>query len=110
MEAEQVGFKKLIRENVVVEVSGVTALDLHLDVGEVTESVMVTAAAPLLKSETSDVSISVNPKAYNDLPLSAGGGRAPENFLFLSPGTSGTTFDAHINGSQTLSKEMQIDG
>jgi hypothetical protein len=110
VEAEQVGFKKLVRENVVVEVSAVVALDLYLDVGEVTERVMVTAAAPLLKSETSDVSIAVNPKSYTDLPLSAGGGRAPENFLFLSPGATGSTFDAHINGSQTLSKEMQIDG
>ena len=39
-----------------------------------------------------------------------GGNRTAESFIFLAPGTTGNTFDAHINGSQTLSKEIQIDG
>lgn len=117
VQVKQAGFRTLIRQNVVVEVGAVQGLDLQLEVGQVTESVTVNAAAPILQSETSEVSTTVNPKAYNDLPLSSsGGGRAPENFIFLSPGvTAGgnansNTFDAHINGSQTLSKEMQVDG
>ncbi len=110
VEVERTGFKKLTQENVTVQVGTVTGLDLRLDVGQTNESVTVAAFAPQLKSETSEISTSVSPKAYNDLPLNAGGGRAPEAFLFLSPGTTGNTFDAHINGSQTLSKEMQIDG
>ena len=121
--AELAGFKTLVRENVVVVVSGVTPLDLTMAVGEITEKVTVTTAAPMLKSETSDLSIEVNPKSYNDLPLTSAagmtGGRGPEAFIFLSPGiTPGLhaggaptdTFDAHINGSPTLSKEMQVDG
>ncbi len=110
VEVEQTGFKKLIRENVRVEVAGVTALDMTLEVGGVTESVTVSAAAPQLKSESSVVSTSVNPKAFLDLPLNANGGRAAESFIFLAPGTTGDTFNAHINGSQTLSKEIQIEG
>ena len=110
VEVEKAGFKKLVRENVRVEVAGTTGLNLQLDVGAVSESVTVTDAAPQLKSETSEVATAVNPKTYIDLPLSAGGGRASENFIFLAPGTSGNTFDAHINGSQTLSKEIQVDG
>src|SRR6185437_9384591 len=121
--AELAGFKTLVRENVVVIVSGVTPLDLSMAVGEISEKVTVTTAAPMLKSETSDLSIEVNPKSYNDLPLTSAagmtGGRGPEAFIFLSPGiTPGLhaggaptdTFDAHINGSPTLSKEMQVDG
>jgi outer membrane receptor protein involved in Fe transport len=108
--AEKSGFKKLIRENVSVEVSGVAGLDLSLDIGAVTDSVTVQAEAPALKSETTDVSTFVSSKAFNDLPINAGGGRAPENMLYLTPGFTGNTFDAHINGSQTLSKEIQIDG
>lgn len=110
VEVEQPGFKKAIQENLTVEVGAVAALNLRLEVGQATESVTVAAAAPQLKTETTEVSTAVNPKSYNDLPLNAGGGRAPEAFLFLAPGTTGNTFDAHINGSQTLSKEMQIDG
>ncbi|MEO8662434.1 MAG: carboxypeptidase regulatory-like domain-containing protein, partial [Bryobacteraceae bacterium] len=108
--AEKSGFKKLIRENVSVEISGVAGLDLSLEIGAVTDSVTVQAEAPSLKSETTDVSTFVSSKAFNDLPINAGGGRAPENMLYLTPGFTGNTFDAHINGSQTLSKEIQIDG
>jgi hypothetical protein len=121
--AELTGFKELVQENVVVEVSGVTPLDLHMEVGQISEKVTVTTEAPLLKSETSELSVDINPTSYNDLPLtSAGGnvgGRGPEAFIYLSPGiTPGVhaggqatdTFDAHINGSPTLSKEMQVDG
>jgi hypothetical protein len=117
---ELAGFKELVQENVVVEVSGVTPLDLHMEVGQINQRVTVTAEAPLLKSETSELSVDINPASYVDLPLtSGGGGRAAEAFIFLSPGiTPGVhaggaatdTFDAHINGSPTLSKEMQIDG
>lgn len=110
VEVEQTGFKKLVRENVRVDVSGTIGLDLQLQLGEVSERVVVEAAAPVLKSESSDVSTGINPKSFLDLPLNAAGGRAPESFIFLAPGTTGNTFDAHINGSQTLSKEIQIEG
>ena len=110
VEAERTGFKKLIRENVTVAVSGTIGLDLQLEVGEVTQEVSVTEAAPQLKSETSEVATGVSPKAFLDLPLNAGGGRSAESFIFLAPGTTGNTFDAHINGSQTLSKEIQLEG
>ena len=106
-----------------VEVSGVTPLDLRMEVGQINQKVEVTTEAPLLKSETSELSVDVNPASYNDLPLTSAagnvGGRGPEAFIFLSPGvtpglhaggSATDTFDAHINGSPTLSKEMQVDG
>ena len=108
--AEKPGFKKLVRPAVRVDVAGMIGLDLQLAVGEVTESVTIEASAPQLRTESSSVSTGVNPKTFIDLPLNASGGRAAESFIFLAPGTSGNTFDAHINGSQTLSKEIQIDG
>jgi hypothetical protein len=122
--AELAGFKELVQENVVVQVSGVTPLDLHMEIGQISEKVTVTTEAPMLKSETTDLSVDVNPKSYNELPLPAGAGdntpaRGPEAFIFLSPGvtpgiraggTATNVFDAHINGSPSLSKEMQVDG
>jgi Carboxypeptidase regulatory-like domain len=110
VEIERPGFKKLNRENIRVDVSGTVGLDLRMEVGEVTQEVSVTAAAPQLKSETSEVSTAINPKTFTDLPLPVAGGRSSESFIFLAPGTTGNTFDAHINGSQTLSKELQIEG
>ncbi|MBC8166927.1 MAG: TonB-dependent receptor, partial [Bryobacteraceae bacterium] len=110
VEAEQTGFKKLIRNNVVVEVAGVIGLDLALQVGDLAESVTVSSEAPQLQSESSEVRTTVSPQAYIDLPVSASGSRSTEAFIFLAPGTTGNTFDAHVNGSQTLSKEIQIEG
>src|SRR5216684_8726984 len=43
--AEQTGFKKLVQENVLVQVSGVTSLDLRMEVGQVSEQVTVTTSA-----------------------------------------------------------------
>jgi len=112
IEAEFTGFKKYVRENVRVAVGEIVGLNLTLELGDITESVTVSAAAISLQSESTEVSTDINPKSYVELPLqvSGGSGRSVENFIFLAPGTSGDTFDAHINGSQTLSKEIQMDG
>src|SRR5687767_6652174 len=64
VEVEKQGFKKVIRANVVVEVSGVTGLDLTLQIGELSESITISDAASQLKSETSEVSTSVSTTAY----------------------------------------------
>jgi hypothetical protein len=61
VQVELKGFKKLVRENVTVQVSGVTAMDLRMEVGELTDSVTVSTEPPPLKSETSDVSMEINP-------------------------------------------------
>jgi hypothetical protein len=44
IEAERQGFKRLVRENVRVEVAGVSALDLTLEVGGVAETITVISA------------------------------------------------------------------
>ena len=116
VEVELPGFKKLVRENVIVDIAGVIALDLTLELGAVTESVTVTAAAPQLKSESSEVGTSLSPRTYIDLPISAAGGRHPSVFMFLVPGVTapganpGQGFQTQVNGSQWLSTEVQVDG
>jgi hypothetical protein len=91
VEAEKTGFKKLKRENVTVAISGTVGLDLQLEVGEITQEVSVTTAAPQLKSETSEVSTAIR-KSTTSRPVA--GGRSSESFIFLAPGTTGNTFDA----------------
>ena len=88
VEAEFSGFKKFVRENVRVATAAIVPLDLTLEVGEVTESVTVSAAAINLKTESTEVSTEVNPKSYVELPLQVvgGSGRAVESFIFLAPG------------------------
>lgn len=107
---ERDGFKKLVRQNVTVAVSSILGLDLNLEVGTVTDSVTVSDVTPTVKSESTEVSTLVSTKSFVELPLNGSGGRQPEQLLYLTPGFTGDTFNAHINGSQTLSKEIQIDG
>ena len=113
VEVEQPGFKRLIQENVVVTVGAVTGLDLTLEVGATTETVEVVAALPMLKKETTDTSMALDPKTWLDLPLNATGTRNPAHFVVLSPGVSGRAsedFSHTINGGQLLGHQVLIDG
>src|SRR5687767_3306949 len=43
------GFKKALRENIVLQVGGATTVDFAMQIGDVAEQVTVTAEAPLLE-------------------------------------------------------------
>ena len=79
------GFKTLQRKGIVLQVNGRTAVDLTLEVGEVTQEVEVTAAAPLLQSESSALGTVISRRDISELPLN---GRSVFN---LAPLTAGVT-------------------
>jgi hypothetical protein len=68
--------------------------------------VNVDAAAPILKTEQSSTSAEVAVEAFSELPLSAGGGRSPQNFINLTPGVA----SGSVNGSQQSSAQVSMDG
>lgn len=109
---EMPGFKQLVRDNVKVDVAGVTGLDLQLAIGEQSEKVTITSEGPQLKTESSEFNTAVEPKAYIDLPLNASGGRAASAFILLTPGVTGTPGfgGARVNGGVRFSREIQVDG
>ena len=107
---EHPGFKKLVRENVKVNVNGIRALDLMLEVGATTEVITVEALAPQLKTETSELATNINPQTFLDLPLNASGGRHLSDFGALAPGVGTGPFSFNINGGQMLSSQILIDG
>src|ERR1700742_3617264 len=53
------GFKKFVRQNLVLPVAQTLRIDATLDVGSNTETVTVAAAAPLLKTESGELSHNV---------------------------------------------------
>ena len=69
VQVEQSGFKKATRENVEVTVSGAVRADMSMQLGEVTQTVEVEAAAPLLQTENSNLSQVVNSRAIEELPV-----------------------------------------
>ncbi len=122
------GFKVARQSGVVVQVGTTASQNITLQPGEVTETVTVTAGAPTVEAETSDVGTVVTTKQVLDLPLALGSTvqsmRSPEAFVFLTPGTvgpgtngggsngasTGGPFESKITGGQNYSTEVLLDG
>ncbi len=82
--AERTGFSTASMDDVVVSVSSRTRADLRLVVGQLTETVSVTAGAPLLETETSQRGQTVGHAATTELPLN---GREYSSLVLLTAGT-----------------------
>ena len=78
------GFKKAVSETVELNVQGRIAINIALQVGQITEEVVVTGAAPLLETETSELG-QVDQKRVSNLPLN---GRNFAQLALLSTGTA----------------------
>jgi len=106
------GFKAAVRDNVPVLLTQTVTLDFTLEVGEVTDTVTVSAEAPLLESSTAEIGINATEKEFHTWPILVGDGtRQLQSFVFRAlPGTSGSEFEGTINGGQAYSHEILIDG
>jgi carboxypeptidase family protein len=108
---EAPGFRRYVRKDVEVNVAQTMTLNINLEVGQVDQTVEVTAAAATLETSTSDLGTVVSRERVMDLPLSVSGNmRNPEQFIFLAPGVTGDTGNTQINGSQSRAKEVLVDG
>lgn len=101
------GFKKFVRKNVTVEVAQTYRVDVVLEVGSNTESVTVSESAPLLKTESGELSHTVTTNTMNNLPVmgigaaaGSSGLRNPYAVVQLLPGsTYAPDVDIRINGA-----------
>jgi len=84
---EAQGFDTSVQQNVNVEVDATTQVNAQLHPGKVGETVSVTAEAPLLKTERSDVSDTMTQKAVAELPVFS---RDVSRLYFLVPGVQAT--------------------
>jgi len=113
---EKEGFKKAVRSGIILQVNQVARIDIGLQVGEVTSVVEVTAAAPLLETETSSRGSVIDQKKIVELPLN---GRDYNQLALLSPGVlPGTPRLAvvnfkgvlNVNGNRTFNNVFLLDG
>ncbi len=105
------GFKTVERSGFTVTTGQKARVDIALQVGEVTETVTISANSDLVQTESSLVSTTMQAEVINDLPLSFAGGRAVENFAYaVSPGVEGNNWTSYMSGGQAFSKEVLIDG
>ena len=85
------GFKKFVRPGLLVQAAQTIRVDATMEVGNTSESVTVLAEAPLLKTESGDVSSTISTQTMDTLPLleigtNGAGIRNPYNLLALVPG------------------------
>jgi hypothetical protein len=107
------GFKTYVRQNLEVPVATTVRQDVTLEVGSNTETITVTDAAPLLKTESGDISYNVRTDRANQLPvLSLNGNiRNPLQVITLLPGASfGNNSVFRINGMPANTQAIRIEG
>ena len=90
--AEKAGFQKVLQSNVNVDINKVVRVDLNLPVGTVSEQVEVTAAPPLVESETSSLGTVETQERIVDLPLNG------RNFVQLAWLGAGANQGSQNNG------------
>jgi len=113
VEVSAPGFKKFHQDGIVLQVQQQARVDVALMVGEVTESVIVSADAALLETTTSSIGKVVDNRRIVNLPLNA---RNVYSLVFLTPGVSGTVGNNYgdmrysVNGARARMLDTLIDG
>ena len=114
--AEAAGFKKITRSGILVAVATNVRVDVTLEVGAATESLTVTAEAPLLQTEDATQTHTLTGQQVGDLPINFGvmsGGyiRSPLTFVTLEPGANDTGLSTiRVNGMPNNTTDMYVEG
>jgi len=85
------GFSTAVREGIEARVNDRLRVDMPMQVGTVSENVVVTGAPPLLESQSSVLGSVIAENQVRDLPLN---GRNFVQLAILSPGVTGTGYGA----------------
>jgi Carboxypeptidase regulatory-like domain len=82
---EKTGFQKSVQTGITLTVGQVGTLNIALEVGDVKETVTVTANAELINVTTADMSSVVDQASVEELPLN---GRDPSSLVLLTTGST----------------------
>jgi hypothetical protein len=109
---EAPGFKRVLREGVVLQIQQTAVVDFLLEVGQVTQDVTVTAAAPLLVVNEATQGQVIDNQKMVDLPLN---GRDYIQLALISPGTNeqapgGRTGGFSGSGMRSTQNNYLLDG
>src|SRR5438552_11201223 len=119
MSAELPGFKKYVRQGITVLVAQTLRIDFSLEVGAASDEVTVNADAPLLRTESSELSHNVDSSRLDDLPILGIGGvlsgsagiRNPYAMVQLIPGSTWTPNSlVRLNGTPANTQSFRIEG
>jgi hypothetical protein len=113
VEATAPGFKKFRQDGIRLQVGQQARVDVRLSLGDVAESVSVTADAAVVETTSSSIGKVVDNKRINDLPLNT---RNVYELVRLTPGVAGGIGNSHnqvgysVNGVRGGLMDTIIDG
>jgi Carboxypeptidase regulatory-like domain len=117
---ELAGFKKIVRDGVIVDVNTTVRVDLKLEVGAIQESITVSGESPVLQTDRSDTGRLIEAKMVSDLPLLFN--RNFQSLLVTVPGAtrphrehsaffnSQDSLSTEVNGQSRLANNTMIEG
>src|SRR6266849_1220135 len=120
VQAQISGFQTEVRSGITLTVGQQAVVNLALKVGQISDKITITEAAPLVESTTSAMSSLVDQRTIRDLPLN---GRSYDQLALLQPGVvtmgagqassafdygEGTRFS--VDGSRAYANSFMLDG
>ncbi|MEK7829505.1 MAG: TonB-dependent receptor, partial [Acidobacteriota bacterium] len=113
VEARMTGFRRTVRSGLTIQIQQTLSVDFTLEVGQVAETVEVTAQAQVLETTSSALGKVVDNRRILELPLNS---RNVYSLIFLTPGVSGSvgnnynTMSYSVNGARPTMMDTVIDG
>src|SRR5438132_4835642 len=95
IQVSKVGFKTIVKPDIVLNVLDARAINFDLPVGAVSQTVTVEGGAPLLDTQSASVSTVVDRQFAENLPMN---GRSFQSLIQLTPGVVLTTSSGLSNG------------
>ena len=105
---ESTGFKKSTQQNIALLSNSTQRVDVSLEPGNVSETITVTTAPPLLQTDRADISTKIEAEQVVDMPL--GTNRNFQSLLNLVPGTAPAIFQHSQFFNAASSLQTQVNG
>jgi outer membrane receptor protein involved in Fe transport len=113
LQVSKIGFKTLIKPDIILNVQDSLGINFTLPVGAASETITVTGGAPLMNTESAAVSTVVDRQFAENLPMN---GRSFQTLIQLTPGAVLTVSSASdsgqfsVNGQRAASNYWMVDG
>jgi len=117
LQVSKVGFKTIIKPDIVLNIQDALSINFTLPVGAVFETVTVEGGASMVNTTDASVSSVVDQSYVKNMPLN---GRSFQDLILLTPGivtvspqsgaTLGTSGEFSVNGQRTESNYYTVDG
>jgi hypothetical protein len=105
------GFKRFVQDKAVVAAASTLRVDAQLQLGQVSETVEVSAAAVQIQSDNAKISTHVQNKLVDELPLVVGGSmRSPFNLVAVAAEAKGADQRLSLGGGQQAAWDATLDG